>query len=459
MTFPFRFPKGFLWGAATAAHQVEGGNRDSDWWAWERTPGHIQNGDRSGRACDHWNRYRDDFDLAASMHHNAHRFSLNWSRIEPRPGRFDEAAIAHYVDVLDTLDERDIEPLVTLHHFVLPKWVADDGGWQNRRTIGHFLRFVHVMLDAIGPRVRWWVTINEPVIWTAMAHVKNAFPPGGISFVKTVRMLLNLMRAHARAYRLIHEKLGDRVRVGIAKHVRIFDADAQRPIFNRFATACQHWSINGAVVSALREGKLGYPGRVSFAVHEAKGTMDYWGLNYYSRDLVGFSLRNWRQSFGSCIPAPGALAVPFGQFCLNEVYPHGLTRALRWLATDGLPIMITENGVPDASDRYRPVYILSHLAALWRAIREGVNVRGYMHWTLMDNFEWAEGYAPRFGLLHTDFRTQRRTKRSSARLYAEICRENAITAEMINRYAETAAGYIERLATTYRSPHRVPPRG
>jgi beta-glucosidase len=454
--FPLKFPEGFLWGAATAAHQVEGHNVHSDWWAWEQTDGRIANGHRSGAACDHWNRYAGDFDLAASMHHNAHRFSIGWSRVQPARGVLDEAALQHYVDVVDTLRARGMEPVVTLHHFVLPQWVAEEGGWQSRRTIGRFLRFVRIVLDALGGRVRWWVTLNEPVIQTVMAHVKGAWPPGGISLLKSVRMLLHLARAHARAYRLIHARLGDDVQVGVAKHVRLFDSSAERPALDRFAARLQHLGINGAFVSALREGRLGRPGRVSLAVTEAAGTFDYWGLNYYSRDLVAFRLSRWHEFLGQCIPAPGALAVPFGQFCLNEVYPHGLTRAVRWLAADRRPILITENGVPDADDTYRPLYILSHLAALWKAVQDGADVRGYLHWSLMDNFEWAEGFEPRFGLAHTDFQTQRRTIRPSGRMYGDICRTNAVTQEMIEQHAASADGYIERLATTYWSPHRIP---
>jgi hypothetical protein len=213
----FQFPKGFLWGAATSAHQVEGGNIHNDWWAWEQA-GKVAT--PSGMATDHWNRYRSDFDLARSIGHNAHRFSIEWSRIEPEEGRWDEAAIDHYRDVLVALHERGMEPVVTLFHYTLPRWLSEKGGWENPAIERAMERYVLHVIEALGPHARWWITLNEPVVQVFKGWLIGQWPPGKVrAWPAALRVLRQMLRTHVRAYHAIHSLRPD-ARVGIAPSTR-----------------------------------------------------------------------------------------------------------------------------------------------------------------------------------------------------------------------------------------------
>ena len=218
----FTFPRGFLWGAATSAHQVEGGNVHNDWWAWEQA-GKVAM--PSGLAADHWNHYRSDFDLARSIGHNAHRFSIEWSRIEPEEGRWDEAAIDHYRDVLVALHERGMEPVVTLLHYTLPRWLSEKGGWENPAMERLMERYVLHVLEALGPHARWWITLNEPVVQVFKGWLIGQWPPGKVrAWPAALRVLRAMLRTHVRAYHAIHSLRPD-ARVGIAKHALALSPD------------------------------------------------------------------------------------------------------------------------------------------------------------------------------------------------------------------------------------------
>lgn len=219
----FKFPKYFLWGAVTSSHQVEGNNMNNDWWGWEQN-GKVK--ERAGKACDHWNRYCDDFALAKSLHHNAHRFSLEWSRIEPHEGEFSEEAIAHYREVIESLKSNSLEPVVTLHHFTLPLWLAQKGGWLFDGTSNLFARYVRKVIEALGEHVRYWITLNEPVAYVFKSYLMGEWPPGEKSYEKTLQALSHLLKGHVLAYDTIKE-VNQRLKrssaqVGIAKHVLIF---------------------------------------------------------------------------------------------------------------------------------------------------------------------------------------------------------------------------------------------
>lgn len=426
------FPQGFLWGTATSPHQVEGNNDNCDWWDWEQVPGHIRNNDRSGLACDQWNRYQEDFDLAAAMHNNAHRLGVEWARIEPRPGEWSKEAIAHYRQVMLALRERGLEPLVTLHHFTSPRWLAARGGWENPEVVSFFERYVSRVVEELGDLVSMWCTINEPGAYTYMGWVTGAWLPQKKDLRLGLTVLRHMLLAHAAAYQVIH-KANPKAMVGIAHAMVVFDPANPASALDRWAARIRDRFFNDTVLSAQLYGEIRLPLGLGAKVPEVADTYDYFGVNYYYRNRVAFDWRQPSQFFGrNLLPPDYEPGMPFWRM---EIYPEGLYRLCLRLAPYGKPIYITENGLFDNTDAHRPAFILTHLAALHRAIRDGAPVKGYYHWSLIDNFEWAEGFWTRFGLVHVDYATQKRTLKRSGQLYGEICAANAITEDMVERYA------------------------
>ncbi|MEW5869654.1 MAG: glycoside hydrolase family 1 protein [Chloroflexota bacterium] len=427
----FHFPRGFLWGAATAAHQVEGNNTHNNWWAWEQEPGRIIKGHKSGLACDWWNgRWREDFDRAAETGQNAHRFSVEWSRIQPAPDRWDENALDRYIEMLRGLAERNLTPMVTLHHFSDPQWLAEKGGWENEEVVQYYVAFVRKTVEALKEYVNLWVTLNEPNLLPINAYLMGDFPPGKNDFGTALKVLANLARAHAAAYPVIHE-LQPTARVGISLHYRgLQPANPSSPL-DRWAAGMQFKIFNNFFPAALSTGVMRFPAW-SRRLPEARGTQDFLGLNYYTQDLVRFSLLNPGELFGKRFYPPDA---PLSETGFIANVPTGMFDMLKWGNQFGLPILITENGVEDSTDNFRRRYLIEHLHQVWRAVNFNIPVKGYFHWTLVDNFEWERGWTQRFGLWELDVETQARRKRPSADLYAEICKENGISSEMVARYA------------------------
>ncbi|NOT33363.1 MAG: glycoside hydrolase family 1 protein [Candidatus Eisenbacteria bacterium] len=425
------FPDGFLWGAATSAHQVEGGNQLNDWWRFEQLADVVRGGDRSGEACRHWERFDEDFALAAGDHHTAHRLSLEWSRLEPEPGRFDAAAIAHYHAVFASLRRHHLTPIVTLHHFTNPLWVADRGGWENRVTLDDFDRFVQFCAREFGAEVDWWCTVNEPEVYAFRSYSEGVWPPGRRDDGAALEVIANLLEAHGRAYHILHAEDridadgdGRAVRVGFAKHYPILEP--LRPWFplDVLRAWFENRVFNDAVLEAPRSGRirLSIPGArsVSRQVPALAGALDWLGLNYYTRWKVN--------SLGPVahVAAPGATVNDLGW----EHHPAGIEQVLRRIAIDRTPILITEHGVADAEDRLRPRAIVETLRYVHRAIEAGVPVVGYLHWSLLDNFEWADGYFGRFGLYGVGFGdpARPRVRRESAAVLSRIAQANALEA-------------------------------
>lgn len=430
--FTLHFPAGFLWGAATAAHQVEGDNTNNNWYQWEKK-GRVFQKQQAGPACEWWEgRFEEDFDRAAEMHHNAHRLSVEWSRIEPVAGTFDDDALTHYAAMIQALRDRGMEPMVTLHHFSNPLWLEAGGGWTNPATVERFERFVRVVVEALGDQVALWCTINEPMVYATQSYLLGRFPPGLKNTVKTYRVIANLLRGHAAAYYAIKELQPD-AQVGLSKHqislmtgwpsfAHIPARDTLRHFFNR------------AFVLALLTGKLRLPLH-TFTVPQAANTLDWIGLNYYYRFQVTFNPLFPHQFF--IRQTPPKTGIPGPDKSVGEIWPEGLFEHIRWFGeVVRKPIYITENGVADPDDTLRPLHLIRSLRSVWRAINFNYPVKGYFHWTLTDNFEWAEGYDPRFkfGLYACNPQTQERTKRASADLYGEICAANALTSDTARRY-------------------------
>jgi beta-glucosidase len=434
-TASFHFPKGFLWGSATAAHQVEGNNTNNNWWAWEQGEGHILHGHKSGLACDWWGgRWKEDFDRAAEGGQNAHRLSVEWSRIQPAPDRWDEDALERYRTMLRGLRERGITPMVTLHHFTDPLWLTEMSAWETDAVVPLFEKFVRRTVEALKEYCTLWCTINEPNVYALAGYVGDAlarFAPGRHDFRLAMKVQANLLRGHAAAYRAIHE-VKPEARVGFALNFRAMTPFRRWSPLDRTATRVMFNSINNGFPSALASGVMRTPAG-SVRVPEAKGTQDYFGFNYYTRDLIKFDLRRAAALFVQNV-FPEDADLSENGFLANE--PQGMFDGLKWVlrAFPNLPILVTENGVEDSQDAMRPRYLARHIHAMWRAVNFNWPVKGYFHWSLVDNFEWERGWTQRFGLWELDVETQARRKRPSADLYAEICKENGLTSEMVQKY-------------------------
>jgi beta-glucosidase len=431
-TASFHFPRGFLWGTATAAHQVEGNNTNNNWWAWEQQEGRIVEGQKSGLACDWWGgRWKEDFDRAAGGGQNAHRLSVEWSRIQPEPDRWDEDALERYRAMLRGLHERGMTAMVTLHHFTDPLWLTEQGGWETEEVVAKFEKFVRKTVEALKEYVTLWCTINEPNIYALSGYVAGAFPPGKNDLKLSVKVMANMMRAHAVAYRAIHE-IQPEARIGYALHYRPMIPARSWSLLDRLERNIHYSAINMAFPTAIRTGVMRTPlGKVR--IREVKDTQDYLGINYYSVDTVTFDLRKPGKLFGRRFYPQGSDLSDTG---FNANTPEGMFDSLKWAvrAYPGLPIIVTENGIECADDHIRPRYIAQHVHQIWRAVNFNWPVKGYFHWSLVDNFEWERGWTQRFGLWALNVRTQARRKRPSADLYADICKENGLTSEMVQKY-------------------------
>jgi beta-glucosidase len=427
----FHFPVGFLWGTATAAYQVEGNNTNSSWWAWEQVPGHIIQGQKSGLADDWWGgRWREDFDRAAETGQNAHRMSVEWSRIQPAPDRWDEQALDRYREMVRGLVSRGLTPMVTLHHYSDPAWLEDKGGWRSSRVVDYFEKYVIKVVEALKEYVSLWVTINEPNGVLAHGYILGEFPPGKRNLDIAFRAGTNMVRAHARAYHAIHQ-VQPTARVGIAHSYMGFHPNKSWSPFDRFSANLQFHFFNDTFPKSMTDGVVRWPFQ-RHSIPEAKGTLDFLGLNYYSIFNVAFDPFKPGEMFGRRFYPSG---VELGDVGMYAIIPEGMYESLKWSLQFKVPILITENGIDNTDDRLRPRFLIQHLHQVWRAVNFNWPVKGYFFWSLVDNFEWTSGWTARFGLWELDEATQARRKRPSAGLYAEICRENGISSDMVARYA------------------------
>jgi beta-glucosidase len=394
---------------------VEGNNVHNDWWDFEAA-GRCEGRARSGRACDFWNRYGEDFRLWASLGHGAHRLSIEWSRIEPEEGRFDEAALDHYRAMLDSCAAAGLRSFVTLHHFTLPRWVAARGGFLAEGNLPYFERFVARAGRALSDRVHAWNTINEPAIYAFGAYLNGEFPPAHRDLSEALTVYRNLLLAHARAWTAL--KAIDPARpAGLVKNMPVFEPRDPASPADRELAAARDALFNGAALEGLAGGRILIPPLFDEPCPGLRGAGDFLGVNYYFRVLCDAS-----EPFGFTTSREGERVTDMGW----GEYPDGLRLTLHRARRAGMPLYVTENGIATADDARRRRFLREHLAAVHEAIEEGCDVRGYFHWSSMDNFEWAKGFRPRFGLIGIDRDTLAREPRPSAMLFADIARRNAI---------------------------------
>jgi beta-glucosidase len=403
------FPNGFYWGASAASYQVEGGIENTD-WAKAAREGRVP---VCGRACDHYNRYEQDFDLAKELGHNAHRFSLEWARIEPEEGKFDDQEIEHYRQVIRALKSRGIRPYTTLWHFTLPLWFSERGGFERKDAPEIFARFAKYVAEKLGDDLEGISTINEPMVVGSQGWLTGEWPPfkrvpfvnrmamqdrakkNGLTpkvswhhlFLYFFRVEKNFIRSHNAAYDAI-KSVRPEMEVSIVKHTVFFHSDST-PL-NRLKAKFMNWYWTYRFMDQVAQ------------------KCDSIGVNYYQHKKFGDTESRPRTDMNW------------------EIYPEGIEGALKLLWKYKKPLFVSEAGIADAADQYRADYIKRQVQATGRAIADGVDVRGHMYWSLLDNYEWALGFEKRFGLIEIDYDTLERKVRPSAYVYKKIIEGNGI---------------------------------
>ncbi|MCC7162584.1 MAG: glycoside hydrolase family 1 protein [Anaerolineae bacterium] len=428
------FPPDFLWAAATAGQQVEGHNFNSDWSEWEQLPGKIKNNDSSRIACDWWGgRWREDLDRAQALGMIVQRIGIEWARLEPQPGQWDAQAAARYREMIAGIRERGMEPFVTLHHFTSPKWVAERGGFENPEVAQWAAKYAERAAQEFQDLVTFWITINEPNVYAAQCYFLGLWLAQKKDPLLMFRVLKNEIHAHATMYHAI-KRVQPAAQVGYSHHWRVLEPlNAGSPL-DRLVTGLYTRVFNEVFFTAIEEGVLRFPLGLGGAIPKVKGTQDYIGVNYYYQENVAFDITRPGDIFGRRVVGPDVERLHRYFEGAGHLDPGALYRLLLRMKEYNKPIYITENGfvATDRDDQVR--YMVTHLQAVHRAIREGADVRGYFWWSLLDNFEWSEGYTPRFGLYHTDFETQTRTLRDAGRVYEQIVRANGIPDELVEQY-------------------------
>lgn len=444
MTRLFQFPDGFLWGCATSAYQIEGspladGAGPSIWHRFSHTPGMTDNGDTGDLACDHYRRMEEDVRLMAEMGLNAYRFSIGWARVLPEGvGKINEKGLAFYERLVDALLAHDITPMVTLYHWDLPEALDNRGGWLNPDVSDWFEDYARLCFSRLDDRVPFWVTINEPWVIADGGYLHGPLAPGHRNLFETPLVSHNLLRAHAGAVRAYRDSGKNRIGivVNIEPKTAASDSPEDRDAVERADAYMNRQYLDpvfhGRYPDGLREvfGEA-WPGWPDADLKMIQEPIDFIGLNYYTRAVVRHDPHQY--PLKACpVRQPHATYTETGW----EVYPRGLTETLVWLKNRyGNPVIyITENGSafydPPATegdrmeDPLRCSYLRKHLKAALAAIEAGVDLRGYFAWSLLDNLEWSHGYSKRFGLIHCDFATQKRTRKHSADLYERIIATN-----------------------------------
>lgn len=404
------FPPGFLWGSATSAHQVEGGNIWNDWWAWEQRSARRPH---SNRACNHYDRYPQDIALMQSFGHNAYRFSIEWSRIEPVRGQWNHRAVEHYRNLIRQLNRAGIKPVVTLHHFTNPEWLAKSGGWTKRSAVKAYVRYVRYVVSELGDLVEFWVTINEPLVYALQSYLVGVWPPGRKSYWQTFKVYAHFVSAHRKAYREIRALYGNRrwhrPKIGFTSNTVSLYAYRPHAFSSWLFIRVADWIWNHSFITLT--------GRT---VH------DFIAVNYYFHyRLKAMHFRTLR--FFSEARQEHREMSQIGW----EVYPQGIFDILVDLQRYGKPMYVTESGIATTQETKRARYLVAYLKEVYHAIQAGADVRGFFWWSLLDNFEWHLGFAPRFGLFGVNYRTQERMVRPAAHVFKEIAAGNCIPHRML----------------------------
>lgn len=397
-------------GVSTAATQIEGGNAPTIWHRWASS-GNAVDGTSPAVACDHWNRVEQDIDLMVNLGIKHYRMGIEWARVEPEPHRIDDSAFDHYRDELTMLRAAGITPLVTLHHFNDPIWFSDLGGFTSERGASVFARHVGRVVGALGDLASEWITINEPNVFALFGYRDGTWPPGRTGVGSYLAALNGMAEGHIAAYEVLHRRQ-PQARVGVANHLRVMEAANPRDPLQRLVAKGASWLFQDAITRAMATGKFKAPLKTPPRVRLGRYA-DFMGVNYYGRSRF--------VATGEQVIADGVPINDLGW----EIYPAGLSRVLDDITSwyDG-PIYVTENGTADATDAFRSRFVHDHLEVI---AQHPAPVERYYHWSLTDNWEWAEGQTGRFGLYDLDFETQVRTLRPSGQFFADVIAKKGVT--------------------------------
>lgn len=409
-----RFPEKFFWGVATSSHQVEGDNCNN-WTEWEKRNarrlayeakdkygktsiwGKIKyNATKpenyiSGKACCHYTMYKKDFDLMQSLGINSYRFSIEWSRVQPEKGMFNEEVLKHYENIIDALLRRGITPFVTLWHTALPIWVEKERGWESPKTIDYFCRYAEKIAERMNGKVKFWITINEPMVYTAASYIKGVWPPQKKSALSSIKVVRNLIAAHKKTFAIL-KKINPSSKIGAANHLLYFN------------------KLDDTITASLIESILGRWLWNDYFISKTKDYVDFIGVNYYDCFNIKYGFIDHEISrFMQLMWSPN---------------PNGIKNVLMSLKKYNKPVYITENGFMQLDekpkDTARARYIQKIIISISESIKEGVDIRGYFYWSLLDNFEWEKGFWPTLGLVSVDCKSMKRKKKFSAVEYSKI---------------------------------------
>ena len=420
------FPQSFIWGTATAAHQVEG-NCTNNWSEFEKGTKdggqpNIKDNQQSGIACDHWNRYPEDIKLIRELGVTHYRFSVEWSKIQPKQETFDVDVLDHYSKMIDTLIENSITPVLTLQHFTHPIWFDRLGAFEKEENINIFISFCERVFEEYSGKVDYWCTINEPAVVATQGYFSGRFPPGKKDSDLSAVVIKNFLEAHVQVYHTLKKmENGSRVKIGLVKNINQFDPWRRWHLLDWLISRAVNHFFNDSTIEFLRTGifKIRIPG-LAWIYHEnpgAIGSIDFFGLNYYSHNHLKMQF-SVEEPFTMQYPDEDILTdMPY------TIYGEGIYRAIEDVSSLGVPIIITENGVADSEDNRRELYIKRYLYAVSKAIENGFDIRGYFYWSLIDNFEWSFGYDMKFGLFEVNHTTQERTLRRGAKTFIDIVRD------------------------------------
>jgi len=407
-----KFPEKFLWGTSTSAHQIEGDCKNNDWshyffnqnkMSWTKSA--LEKIPEAGSACDSYNRYNEDFNFIEQMNNNCHRLSIEWARIEPKPGEFDQSAINHYRKVLENLKQRNVKIMLTLHHFTNPAWFAEEKSWEKNKNQKYFLRFVKLVVEKYGDLVDFWITFNEPDVYMYCGYFQGWWPPMKKNKFLGWKVFYNMARTHKKAYELIHktckEKFNKEAKVGIANSLQAYSNYFKHKFLDQFKVYWKYKTLNH-----------GFYKLSGIKSHDFLGVNYYFPVQLSSKKMQRFVLQS----------KEGGDLTDMGW----QIHPQGLYEVLVDLLPYKKPVYITENGIATNDEALREKFINDHLEQLYYAIQTGADVIGYNYWSLLDNYEWADGFKPKFGLVSVYFETKERKLKPSGLYYGQIAKQNGL---------------------------------
>ncbi len=407
------FPHTFLWGCADSALQTEGVETvdgklvENSWTAFEKQL-NIPLEKRVGKACERWTRYKDDYQLLKNIGMNSYRFTIEWSKIEPVEGIYDQAAMQHYVEMVDELLRLNIIPIITLFHHTFPVWFAKKGAFENKQNSYHFVRFALYVFRHLHSKINYWITMNEPIGFALEGYYRGVYPPGKKSLQTAGYVAKNLLYAHVSTYKEL-KKMNPNVFIGITHIFNPLDAYYVWNPLEQAVARTFDYLVNKTVIKFFKSGTFDWAYLVRGYNEDAPQALDFFGINYYTHTTIKqtniLSLKPTHRQDETLLDSPHD-----GRVC-KTLYPEGLYRSIKNCAKLRIPLFITENGTASCNAAVRDEYIKKHLYVISRALKEGFDIRGYFFWTLMDCFCWRKGYADKHGIYQVNFQTQERTLR------------------------------------------------